>query len=199
MNLVTKSAIDFLAPAVLPDGKIIENFCLREYIKDKYAILLFYPLNFTFVCPTELIALNNRISEFAQRDVEVIGISVDSQFSHLKWQETPVNEGGIGKISYSLISDITKSISRNYGVLYNDAIALRATFIIDTKFMIRHQSINDLPIGRNIDEMIRLIDALIFHTQYGEVCPAGWNRGQPAIQPSNAGISDYLNSHCEEL
>jgi peroxiredoxin (alkyl hydroperoxide reductase subunit C) len=199
MNLVTKSAIDFTAPAVLSDGEIVDDFCLSEHIKNKYAVLFFYPLNFTFVCPTELISLNNRISEFAKRDIEIMGISVDSKFSHHKWQETPINEGGIGKISYHLVSDIKKSISRDYGVLHDDSIALRATFIIDDKFIIRHQSINDLPLGRNIDEIIRIIDAIKHNKEHGEVCPAGWKKGKPGIQASDEGVADFLNSHSEEL
>ncbi|QKX03316.1 redoxin domain-containing protein [Wolbachia endosymbiont of Litomosoides sigmodontis] len=199
MNLVTKSAIDFTASAVLPDGEIVDNFCLSEHIKGKYAVLLFYPLDFTFVCPTELISLNNRISEFAKRDIEVIGISVDSKFSHHQWRKIPVSDGGIGEISYTLVADIKKSISRNYGVLYDDSVALRATFVIDDKFIVRHQSINDLPLGRNIDEFIRIVDAIKHNEEHGEVCPAGWKKGKPAMQASNEGVADYLNSYSEEL
>lgn len=199
MNLVTKSAIDFIAPTVLSDGKIVDDFCLSKHVKDKYAVLFFYPLDFTFVCPTELISLNNKISEFAKRDVEVIGISVDSKFSHDHWRKTPINEGGIGEISYPLVSDIKKSISRDYGILYDDSIALRATFIIDDKFVVRHQSINDLPLGRSIEELIRIIDAIKHNKEHGEVCPAGWRKGKPAMQASDEGVADYLNSHSEEL
>ncbi|XGA08044.1 MAG: peroxiredoxin [Wolbachia endosymbiont of Xenopsylla cheopis] len=199
MNLVTRSALDFTAPAVMADGEIIDNFCFSEQVKGKYAVLFFYPLDFTFVCPTELIALNNKISEFTHREVEVIGISVDSKFSHHHWRKTPITEGGIGKINYSLVSDIKKFISRDYGVLYDDAVALRATFIIDNKFMIRHQSINDLPLGRNIDEIVRIIDAIKHHEEHGEVCPANWKEGKAAMQASNEGVCDYLTSHSEEL
>ncbi|QCB61355.1 peroxiredoxin [Wolbachia endosymbiont of Brugia malayi] len=199
MNLVTKSAINFTAPAVLPNGEIVDDFCLSEHIKGKYAILLFYPLDFTFVCPTELISLNNRISEFAKRDVEVIGISVDSKFSHYQWRKTSVSNGGIGEISYTLVSDIKKSISRDYGVLYDDSIALRATFVIDDKFIVRHQSINDMPLGRNMDEFIRIVDAIKHNEEHGEVCPAGWKKGKPAMQASDEGVTDYLNSYSEEL
>ncbi|QIT36236.1 peroxiredoxin [Wolbachia endosymbiont of Brugia pahangi] len=199
MNLVTKSAINFTAPAVLPNGKIVDDFYLSEHIKGKYAILLFYPLDFTFVCPTELISLNNRISEFAKRDVEVIGISVDSKFSHYQWRKTSVSNGGIGEISYTLVSDIKKSISRDYGVLYDDSIALRATFVIDDKFIVRHQSINDMPLGRNMDEFIRIVDAIKHNEEHGEVCPAGWKKGKPAMQASDEGVTDYLNSYSEEL
>lgn len=199
MNLVTKSAIDFIAPTVLSDGKVVDDFCLSKHVKNKYAVLFFYPLDFTFVCPTELISLNNKISEFAKRNVEVIGISVDSKFSHSHWRKTPIKEGGIGEISYPLVSDIKKSISRDYGILYDDSIALRATFIIDEKFIIRHQSINDLPLGRSIDELIRTIDAVEHNKEHGEVCPAGWKKGKPAMQASDEGVADYLNSHSEEL
>lgn len=199
MNLVTKSAIDFTAPAVLSDGKIVDDFCLSKHVKNKYAVLFFYPLDFTFVCPTELISLHNKISEFAKRDIEVIGISVDSKFSHYHWRKTPINEGGIGEISYPLVSDIKKSISRDYGILYDDSVALRATFIIDNKFIVRHQSINDLPLGRNIDEFTRIVDAIKHNQEHGEVCPAGWKKGKPAMQASDEGVADYLNSHSEEL
>ncbi|WP_339048750.1 peroxiredoxin [Candidatus Mesenet endosymbiont of Phosphuga atrata] len=199
MNLVTRSALDFTAPAVMADGEIIDNFCFSEQVKGKYAVLFFYPLDFTFVCPTELIALNNKISEFTHREVEVIGISVDSKFSHHHWRKAPITEGGIGKINYSLVSDIKKSISRDYEVLHDDAIALRATFIIDDKFVVRHQSINDLPLGRNIDEIVRIIDAIKHHEEHGEVCPANWKEGKAAMQASSEGVCDYLTSHSEEL
>ncbi|MGL9733250.1 MAG: peroxiredoxin [Wolbachia sp.] len=199
MNLVTKSAIDFTAPAVLSDGKIVENFCLSKHVKDKYAVLFFYPLNFTFVCPTELISFSNKIEDFSKRDVEVIGVSVDSKFSHHRWRETSISDGGIGEISYTLVSDIKKFISRDYGVLHDDSIALRATFIIDDQFVVRHQSINDLPLGRNIDEFIRIIDAIRHNKEYGEVCPAGWKKGKSAMQASDEGVADYLNSYSEQL
>ncbi|WP_168463835.1 peroxiredoxin [Wolbachia endosymbiont of Ctenocephalides felis wCfeT] len=199
MNLITKSAIDFTAPAVLPDGEIVDDFCLSEHIEGRYAVLFFYPLDFTFVCPTEIISFSNKIEDFSKRGVEVIGVSVDSKFSHHQWRNTPINEGGIGEISYILVSDIKKSISRDYGVLYDDAIALRATFVIDDKFVVRHQSINDLPLGRNIDEFIRIVDAVKHHEEHGEVCPAGWNKGKPGMQASDEGVADFLNSHSEEL
>ncbi len=160
-----------------------------------FSIHLILPL----FCPTELISLNNRISEFAKRDVEVIGVSVDSKFSHYQWRKTSVSNGGIGEISYTLVSDIKKSISRDYEVLYDDSIALRATFVIDGKFIVRHQSVNDLPLGRNIDEFIRIVDAIKHNEKHGEVCPAGWKKGKPAMQASDEGVTDYLNSYSEEL
>lgn len=199
MNLVTKSAIDFTAPAVLPNGDIIDDFRLSKYIEDKYAVLFFYPLDFTFVCPTEIISFSNKINDFSKRGVEVIGISIDSKFSHHHWRKTQVNDGGIGDISYPLVSDIKKSISRDYGVLHDESIALRATFVIDDKFIVRHQSINDLPLGRNIDEFVRIVDAIKHHKTYGEVCPAGWRKGKQAMQASDEGVADYLNSHSEGL
>jgi peroxiredoxin (alkyl hydroperoxide reductase subunit C) len=199
MNLVTKSAIDFTASAVLSNGKIIDDFCLSERIKNKYAVLFFYPLDFTFVCPTEIISFSNKIDDFSKRDVEVIGISVDSKFSHNHWRKIPASEGGIGEIKYPLVSDIKKSISTDYEVLYDNSIALRATFIIDDKFIVRHQSINDLPLGRNIDEFTRIIDSIKHNKEHGEVCPAGWKKGKPAMQASDEGVTDYLNSHSEEL
>lgn len=199
MNLVTKSAIDFTAPAVLSNGEIIEDFCLSKRIKNKYAVLFFYPLDFTFVCPTEIISFSNKIDDFSKRGVEVIGVSVDSKFSHHNWRRTSVNNGGIGEISYPLVSDIKKSISKDYGVLHDDSIALRGTFVIDDEFIVRHQSINDLPLGRNIDEFIRIIDAIKHNKEHGEVCPAGWRKGKQGMQASDEGVADYLNSHSEEL
>ncbi|OEY86506.1 alkyl hydroperoxide reductase [Wolbachia pipientis] len=199
MNLIQKSAIDFTAPAVLSDGKINDKFCFSEYVKGKCAVLFFYPLNFTFVCPTEIISFNNKINDFAKRDTEVLGVSVDSKFSHHQWRKTSPHDGGIGKISYTLISDITKSISKEYGVLHDESFALRATFIIDDKFVVRHQSINDLPLGRNIEEYIRIIDAIKHNEEFSEVCPAGWRKGKQAMQASDEGVADYLNSHSEEL
>ncbi|WP_333023040.1 peroxiredoxin [Wolbachia endosymbiont of Pentidionis agamae] len=199
MNFITKSAIDFKVPAVLSDGEFDEAFCFSEYVKNKYAVLFFYPLDFTFVCPTEIISFNNRISEFIKRDVKVTGVSVDSKFSHYRWREIPVDKGGIGKVNYPLVSDIKKSIAKDYDVLYDDSVALRATFIIDKKFIIRHQSINDLPIGRSIDEVLRIIDAIKHYEEHGEVCPAGWEKGKTAMQASDEGVADYLNSYSEEL
>ncbi|MDD9331941.1 MAG: peroxiredoxin [Wolbachia sp.] len=199
MNLVTKSAIDFTASVVLSNGEIDDNFCFSEYIKNKYAVLFFYPLDFTFVCPTEIISFSNKIDDFSKRGVEVIGVSIDSKFSHHHWRKTPINEGGIGEVKYPLVSDVKKSISRDYGVLYDDSVAFRATFIIDDKFIVRHQSINDLPLGRNIEEFIRIIDAVKHSKKHGEVCPAGWKKGKPGMQASNEGVADYLNSHSEEL
>lgn len=199
MNLVTKSAIDFTAPAVMPDGKIDDGFNLKEYINGKFAILFFYPLNFTFVCPTEIIAFSNKVTDCASIDTEIIGINTDSKYSHLHWRGMEVEKGGIGKINFPLVSDIKKSITRSYDVLYDDSIALRATFIIDKNFIVRHQSINDLPLGRNVDEYIRIIDAINHNENYGEVCPAGWRKGEPAMEATKQGIEDFLKSHIDKL
>ena len=199
ISLVTQQAIDFTAPTVMPDGEIDDNFNLKSYGKGKYIVLFFYPFDFTFVCPTEIIAFNNKITEFAQRRAELIGISVDSKFSHYNWRCLPISEGGIGKVNYPLVSDITKSISKSYGVLHDGICALRGTIIIDKNFTVRHISINDLPIGRNVDEYLRIIDAIEHHNQYGEVCPAGWKQGDPAMEATKEGVEHYLNSHLDNL
>jgi len=199
-SLVGKKAPDFTAPAVLQNGEIADSFQLLDRIKGKYGIIFFYPLDFTFVCPSELIAIDNRIEEFNQRDTVIMGISIDSQFTHCAWRKTPINQGGIGPVRYPLIADVNHSICQAYGVEHPTAhIALRGTFIIDKQGTIRSQIVNDLPLGRNIDEMLRLIDALQFHEKHGEVCPAGWNKGDRAIKPTEEGIADFLAERSEEL
>lgn len=191
---------DFTAPAVLADGSIKDQLTLSSVIKDKYALLLFYPLDFTFVCPSELIALDHRMDEFKARGVEVFGISIDSHFTHNAWRNTPREKGGIGHVRYTLIADLTHNICRSYGVEHPQAgVALRGTFIIDKKGIVRSQIVNDLPLGRNIDEMIRTIDALQFHEQHGEVCPANWNKGKAAMKASPEGVASYLAVHAESL
>jgi peroxiredoxin 2/4 len=195
-NLINKSAPDFYACTVMPDDTIIEYFHLKDYIREKVGVVFFYPLDFSFVCPTEILAFNNKIDEFKKRDAAVIGISVDSQYSHIAYRNTPVENGGIGKIKFPLVSDITKQISRNYDVLANDSVAFRATFVIDKQGVIRHQLINDLPLGRNIDETIRMVDAVSYHDEHrGEVCPANWKDGQDTINPTMDGIKSYLQKH----
>ncbi|QEN06183.1 peroxiredoxin [Thiospirochaeta perfilievii] len=191
--LVTKQAPNFKAAAVLPDNTFGE-IELNDY-KGKYVVLFFYPLDFTFVCPTEIIEFNRKLDEFKKRGVEVIGISVDSENSHFAWKNTPVNEGGIGDIQYPLVSDIKKSISKDYDVLFDESIALRGLFLIDKDGIVRHQVVNDLPLGRNVDEAIRVVDALQHVEKYGEVCPAGWNPGDDAMKPTNDGVADYLSKH----
>jgi peroxiredoxin (alkyl hydroperoxide reductase subunit C) len=198
--LVGRQAPDFTAAAVLPNGDIENQFQLANVIKNKHAVLFFYPLDFTFVCPSELIALDNRMQEFHDRDTIVIGISIDSQFTHSAWRNTPINNGGIGPVKYSLVADVNHQICQAYGVEHPTAhIALRGTFIIDKSGVVRSQIVNDLPIGRNIDEMLRLIDAVQFNEKHGEVCPAGWNKGDKAIKPTAEGIANFLAEKATEL
>ncbi len=195
--LVTQPAPDFTAQAVMPDNTFKE-ISLADY-KGQYVVLFFYPLDFTFVCPSELIAFSHRLQEFKDRNVEVIGISVDSHFSHLAWKNTEVNSGGIGNIQYPLVADITKSIARDYDVLLNDSVALRGSFLINKEGVVEHQVVNNLPLGRNVDEMLRMIDALQFTEEHGEVCPAGWQKGNAGMKPSGEGVASYLAEHAEEL
>ena len=195
--LVTKPAPEFKAQAVLPDNSIKE-LNLADY-KGKYVVLFFYPLDFTFVCPSEIIAFDHRLSEFKARGVEVIGVSIDSHFSHLAWKNTAINNGGIGNVQYPLVADITKNISRDYDVLINESVALRGSFLIDKKGIVQHQVINNLPLGRNIDEMLRMVDALQFTEQHGEGCPAGWAKGKAGMKGSTEGVAKYLADHAKEL
>lgn len=191
--LVTKEAPNFNATAVMPDNSFKE-IELKDY-RGKYVVLFFYPLDFTFVCPTEIIEFNRKLEEFKSRNVEVLGVSIDSEFSHLAWKNTDVNNGGIGNVQYPLIADIKKTISADYDVLFDESIALRGLFLIDKEGIVRHQVVNDLPLGRNIDEAIRLVDALQHTEKYGEVCPAGWNKGDDAMTASGEGVADYLSTH----
>ncbi|MFO1242853.1 MAG: peroxiredoxin [Rickettsiales bacterium] len=197
--LVGKKAPDFTAKAVLPDDSIDENFTLSKYIKGKIGILFFYPLDFTFVCPSEILAFHNRAKEFETRGAKVIGVSVDSHFTHLAWRGTAVDKGGIGQISFPLVADLKKTIARDYDVLVDDSVAFRGTFMIDKNGIVRHQVVNDLPLGRNVDEAIRMVDALNFHEEHGEVCPAGWNRGDEGMKANAEGVSKYLAKHAAKL
>jgi peroxiredoxin (alkyl hydroperoxide reductase subunit C) len=197
--LVGKAAPDFTAKAIMPDNSINENFNLHSYIKGKIGILFFYPLDFTFVCPSEIIAFDNRVEEFKSRGAEVIGVSVDSHFTHLAWKNTPVDKGGIGNINFPLVADLTKSIARDYDVLLGDAVAFRGTFMIDKNGVVRHQIVNDLPLGRNVDEAIRMVDALKFHEEHGEVCPAGWRKGEEGMKPTAEGVASYLQKKAANL
>lgn len=197
--LVGRPAPDFTAAAVMPDNSINDAFNLHSYLKGRVGVLFFYPLDFTFVCPSEIIAFDHRLDEFKRRGVEVIGVSVDSHFTHLAWKQTPVSNGGIGKVQYPLVADLTKSIARDYDVLVNDAVALRGTFLIDKSGVVRHQLVNDLPLGRNVDEAIRMVDALLFHEEHGEVCPAGWNKGKKGMKASAEGVATYLKENAEAL
>lgn len=198
--LVGRKAPDFTTSAVLANGEITNQFQLSEAIKNKYGILFFYPLDFTFVCPSELIAIDNRISEFEQRNTLIMGVSVDSAFTHSAWRKTPVKDGGIGDLKYPLISDLNHQICQMYGVEHPTAyIALRGAFLIDKQGMVRSQIVNDLPLGRNIDEMLRLVDALQYHEKHGEVCQAGWNKGDIGIKPTEKGIADFLAEKAAQL
>ena len=166
---------------------------------EKGAVLFFYPLDFTFVCPSEIIAFDKRLEEFTSRGVNVIGVSVDSQFSHFAWKNTPVEQGGIGQVRFPLVADLNKQISRDYDVLLNDSVALRGSFLIDADGTVRHAVINDLPLGRNIDEMIRMVDSMIFTNEHGEVCPAGWNAGDEGMKADTDGVAEYLAKHADDL
>lgn len=197
--LVGKEAPNFTATAVMPDGSFNDKFNLKEYCKGKNAMLFFYPLDFTFVCPSEIIAFNNRLGEFKTRNTEVIAVSVDSHFSHLAWKQTPVAKGGIGDVQFPMVADLTKSIARDYDVLVNDAVAFRGTFLIDKEGIVRHQVVNDLPLGRNVDEALRMVDALAFHEENGEVCPAGWQRGDDGMKADAKGVASYLDKNAANL
>ncbi len=191
--LVGRPAPDFTAAAVLANGDIVGEFNLKQHLANQFGILFFYPLDFTFVCPSELIALDNRVAEFQKRNTAVIGISIDSQYTHNAWRNTPIDNGGIGKVQYPLVADVNHHICQAYGVEHPTAhVALRGAFLIDKKGIVRSQIINDLPLGRNIDELLRLVDALDFHDQYGEVCPANWSKGKKAIKPTTEGIAQFL-------
>mgnify|MGYP002266707963 CR=1 FL=1 len=197
--LVGKKAPDFTVPAVLADGTIVDEFTFSEAAKGKMSIVFFYPLDFTFVCPSELIAFDHRLQDFKDRGVNVIGCSVDSQFSHFAWRETPINNGGIGRVGYPLVADLTKSISKDYDVLFGEAVALRGSFLIDAKGIVRHSVVNDLPLGRNIDEMLRMVDTMQFTDEHGEVCPAGWVKGDEGMKATTEGVAEYLGKHESEL
>jgi peroxiredoxin (alkyl hydroperoxide reductase subunit C) len=197
--LVGKQAPDFTAAAVLADGSIKADFSLADF-RGKYVVLFFYPLDFTFVCPTELIAFSKRIKEFEDRDVQVIGCSIDSQFTHIAWRNTAVEEGGIGAVTYPLVADVKHNICQSYDVEFEDAgVAYRGSFLIDKEGKVHHQVVNDLPLGRNVDEILRMIDALQFTEKYGEVCPAGWNKGEEGMKPDAAGVASYLKGKVESL
>ncbi|WP_275099314.1 peroxiredoxin [Sedimenticola hydrogenitrophicus] len=198
--LVGREAPDFTAPAVLGSGEIVDSYNLKEATAGKYKVLFFYPLDFTFVCPSELIAFDHRLAEFSKRNVEVVGISIDSHFTHNAWRNTPVNQGGIGPVGYTLVADMTHAICKAYDVETPDgAVAFRGSFLIDKAGVVRHQVVNDLPLGRNIDEMLRMIDALQFTEEHGEVCPAGWKQGEKGMSASPDGVATYLAENAESL
>jgi peroxiredoxin (alkyl hydroperoxide reductase subunit C) len=205
--LVGKKAPAFNAKAVVNGGEIIENFSLEQYVGEKYVVFYFYPADFTFVCPTEIIAFQEKLAEFESRNTVVIGASTDSEFSHWKWLQTPQNQGGIQGVTYPLVVDQSLNISKAYDVLIGadeydeegnvvlagEPKAYRGLFLIDKQGVVRHQTVNDLPIGRNVDEVLRVIDALQFTEEYGEVCPANWKKGDKALQATQEGIASYLS------
>ena len=192
-TLVTKLAPDFKAQAVMADDSF-QELTLSQF-RGRYAVLFFYPLDFTFVCPSEIIAFDKALPEFTVRNTEVVGISVDSHFTHLAWRNTPREKGGIGKVGFPLVADLDKNIARSYGVLSNESVALRGLFLVDREGVIRHAVINDLPLGRSVQEALRILDALQFHEQHGEVCPANWKKGEEGMKPTAAGVASYLGRH----
>ncbi len=207
--LVGKKAPSFSAPAVINGGEIVEGFSLEQYLNKKYVLFFFYPADFTFVCPTEIIAFQDKIKEFEKRKVAVVGCSVDSQFSHWKWLQTDLKEGGIKGVKYPLVSDLSKTISENYDVLagnydYNDEgnvsfngspMAYRGLFLIDKKGIVRHQVVNDMPLGRSVTEALRMVDALQYFEENGEVCPADWQKGKKGMKATQEGVANYLSKH----
>lgn len=197
--LVGKKAPDFSVPAVLADGTIVDNYTFSEAAKGKYALVFFYPLDFTFVCPSELIALDHRVADFKERGVEVVAVSIDSHFTHNAWRNTPVNNGGIGAVSYTMAADISHDICKAYDVESDGGVAFRGAFLIDKEGVVRSQIVNDLPLGRNMDELIRLVDALQFHEEHGEVCPAGWKKGDKGMNATPEGVAAYLAENAKGL
>ena len=192
-TLVTKAAPEFTATAVLPDNTFRE-ISLSDY-RGKYVVLFFYPLDFTFVCPSEIIAFDRKLKEFQERNTEVISVSIDSHFTHLAWKNTSVNKGGIGHVQFPMVADLNKKIAADYGVLFNESIALRGLFLIDKHGVVRHEVINDLPLGRSVDEALRIVDALQFYETHGDVCPANWRKGEDGMKPTAEGVADYLAKH----
>ena len=200
MVLVTRQAPDFTCAAVLGNGEIVNNFNFKKHINGKAAVLFFYPLDFTFVCPSELIAFDHRYEEFKKRGVEVVGVSIDSEFTHNAWRNTPTENGGIGAVKYALAADVKHEIAKAYGIEHpEEGVALRGSFLIDKNGVGRHQVVNDLPLGRNIDEMLRMVDALQFHEEHGEVCPAQWEKGKEGMKDSPEGVAKYLKQNADKL
>lgn len=200
--LVNKPAPDFQSSAVTPEGIIIDDFQLSSIWKaekPRYTLLFFWPMDFTFVCPSEIIAHNNRMDKFRELGVEVVGVSIDSAYTHFAWRNTPVNQGGIGPVDFTMVADVRHSITQAYGVEHADGVALRASFLIDRQGIVQHQVVNNLPLGREVDEMIRVIEALQFTEENGEVCPAGWRKGQKGMKADAKGVAEYLTENAESL
>ncbi len=183
----------------MPDGSIKEHLTLSTF-RDRYVVLFFWPLDFTFVCPTEIIAHDHRVAQFKERGAEVIGVSIDSQFTHFAWRNTPVEKGGIGPVQFPIVADVKHEITKLYGIEHPEAgVALRASFLIDKSGIVQHQTVNNLPIGRNVDEMLRVLDALQHFEKHGEVCPANWNKGKKAMKATAAGVAEYLGDQSTSL
>lgn len=199
MVLVGKKAPLFNAPAVLGNGEIVDSYDFAKAIQGKYAVVVFYPLDFTFVCPSELIALDKRTTKLKELDVKVVAVSIDSHFTHNAWRNTPINDGGIGPVKYTMVADINQEIVKAYDVQSAGGMAFRGTFLIDKSGVVRHQVVNDLPLGRNMDEIIRMVEALQFHEEHGEVCPAGWKKGDQGMKASPQGVAEYLSDHVIDL
>jgi len=205
--LVGKKAPDFTTQAVLANGDVVDDFNLSNLINDKYAVIFFYPLDFTFVCPTELISMDNRIDQLTELGVEVVGISIDSHWTHNAWRNTPVDKGGVGALRYTLAADMDHSICRAYGVesdggdsYYPAGVAMRATFVVDQKGIVRHMVVNDEPLGRNMDEVIRIVEGLQSFEEKGQVCPAGWNKDKAGFKPADPAIlAAYLAENAQDL
>ena len=196
--LVGRPAPDFTAAAVMGDGGIKDDFKLSTY-RGRPVVLFFWPLDFTFVCPSEIIAHEKRRKAFEERGVQLIGVSIDSQFTHYAWRQTPINKGGIGEVGFPMVADVTHAVTRAYGIEHADGVALRGSFLIDKDGIVRHQVVNDLPLGRDVDEMLRVVDAMQFNEQHGEVCPAGWQKGESGMKADARGVADYLAKHAEAL
>lgn len=198
--LVGRNAPDFTAAAVLGNGEIVDSLNFAEARKGKYAIVVFYPLDFTFVCPSELIALDKRVAQLKSLGAEVFAVSIDSQFTHNAWRNTDINKGGIGQVGYTMVADVNHSIVKAFGVEHPEAgVAFRGSFLIDKTGVVRHQVVNDLPLGRNMDELVRMVEALQFHEEHGEVCPAGWNKGDKGMSASPEGVASYLSDNAKDL
>lgn len=198
--LVGKKAPNLKGAAVLGTGEIVDNYNFKKATEGKVKVVFFYPLDFTFVCPSELIAFDKRMDEFTKRGVEVVAVSIDSQFTHNAWRNTPINEGGIGPVKYTMFADVTHKACKKYDVETPDgAVAFRGSFLIDANNVVRHQVVNDLPLGRNVDDMLRMVDALAFHEAHGEVCPAGWQDGDKGMTASPDGVADYLSKESDSL
>ncbi len=209
MSLVRKKAPSFVAPAVINGDEIVDSFSLDQYLGKQHVVFFFYPKDFTFVCPTEILAFQEKLAEFTKRGVAVVGCSTDTEETHLAWLSTPKNKGGIEGVTYPIVADTSKTIATNFGVLAGDygydeegrmvfegaPIALRGTFLIDKEGIVRHEVINDFPLGRNIDDTLRMVEALQYTEKYGEVCPANWEEGKEAMQATREGVANYLASH----